>query len=149
MELLERAFQPGKLGKVPEVVAQRLLGAIPRDIEELLPYLQKRGLEAQADAEARLADRGRRESEEIRRILEDQRRRVQGELGKPLPAQLLLEFDEAEKRQFALNRRYWERWLEKVARDLQSEPARILDFYKVASCRIEPVGLAYLWPISG
>jgi superfamily II DNA or RNA helicase len=149
VELLEQAFHPGEGGKVPEVVAQRLLAAIPRDVEDLLPHLEKRGQEARADAEARLAERGRRESEDIRKVLEDQRRRVQAEIGKPFAAQLLLEFDEVEKRQVELYRRYWDRWIEKVARDLQSEPARILNFYNVASFRIEPVGLAYLWPMTG
>lgn len=149
VELLERALHPGKGGKVPDVVARRLLATVSRDVEDLLPHLEKRGQEARADAAAKLAERGRRESEEIRKVLEDQRRRVQVEIGKPLAAQLLLEFNDVEKRQVELNRRYWERWLEKVARDLQGEPARILDFYNVASFRIEPVGLAYLWPITG
>ena len=74
---------------------------------------------------------------------------MEAELGKPVPAQLLLEFNDQEKRQLEANRRYWHRWLEKVAEDLQHEPDRILDFYKVASFRIEPIGLAYLWPVTG
>ena len=81
--------------------------------------------------------------------LEEQRRRVAAELGKAPPAQLMLQFDEQEKRQLESNRRYWHRWLERVDVDLQREPERIVEFYRVASFRIEPVGLAYLWPVTG
>ena len=42
----------------------------------------------------------------------------------------------------------WDRWLENVELDLQREPARILEFYRTASFRLEPVGIAYLWPVT-
>jgi hypothetical protein len=44
------------------------------------------------------------------------------------------------------NMRYWRKWLEEVDNDLQTEPARIADFYQVKATRIEPVGIVYLWP---
>jgi len=85
----------------------------------------------------------------MRKILEEQKQRVIKELGKVPDAQLLLDFSADEKRQLELNRRAWDRFIINVDSDLQREPARILDFYKVSSFRIEPVGLAYLWPVSG
>ena|GEM_PF-3224529 len=33
--------------------------------------------------------------------------------------------------------------------NLLREPARIQDFYAISSFRVEPVGLAYLWPVTG
>jgi hypothetical protein len=66
-----------------------------------------------------------------------------------LPEQLAFQFDEAEKRQLESNRRYWQTWLEKVEVDLRQEPQRIIDFYTVASFRIEPIGLEYVWPVTG
>ena len=36
-----------------------------------------------------------------------------------------------------------------VSRDLAREPQRIADFYRTRSYRLEPVGLAYLWPVTG
>ena len=64
--------------------------------------------------------------------------------------QQLFELDDAaERKQLEANRRYWHRWLENVEGDLKSEPARIRDSYKVTSYRIEPVGLVYLWPVTG
>jgi hypothetical protein len=149
LELLEQSLQPGGQRQVPEAVRQRLQGSIARDIDELLAHLEKRGHDAQAEAEARLAERGRIESDGMRKILEEQQRRVAAEFGKTTPAQMSFNFNEDEKRQLESNRRYWQRWLENVEGDLRREPARIQDFYKVTSFRIEPVGLAYLWPVTG
>lgn len=147
-ELLEESLRPSTQGKVPESVTSRLLQSIPRDIEELLPHLEARGDQARVEAESALAKRGNDESEAIRKILEDQKRRVETELGRKLETQLLLSFSEEEKRQLDSNRKYWQRWLKHVEGDIKSEPARILDFYKTTSFRVEPIGLAYLWPIT-
>jgi superfamily II DNA or RNA helicase len=152
LDLLEEALLPGAQGKVPEVVAARLQSSIPRDIEELLPHLERRGQEAKDDAESRLAERGRIEADAIRKVLEDQKRRVEVELGRTEPTQLAFDFkdfNEIERRQLESNRRYWQRWLENVEGDLRREPERVRSFYQVSSFRIEPVGLAYLWPVTG
>lgn len=151
LELLEKALLPGSPGHpIPEPVQQQLRQSLPADIEQLLAPLEARGQEARTEAEQRLAERGRLESAALRGILEDQRRRVAEALGQPI--QTLIGFDDVpaeEVRQAESNRRYWERWLQGVEADLQREPARILDFYRVASARIEPVGIAYLWPVTG
>jgi hypothetical protein len=147
--LLEDALRPESHRKVGKDTATRLKDSIARDIEELLPHLETRGQEAKQESEGKLIERGRAEAEAIRKVLMEQRRRVEGELGRTSSAQLFLDFNDEEKRQVDSNRRYWQRWLENVDGDLKREPARILDFYKTTSYRIEPVGLAYLWPVSG
>jgi hypothetical protein len=152
LDLLEEALRPTSRRSVPEVVAARLRNSISRDIEELLPNLEKRGQDARQDAEAKLTERGRVESESLRKVLEDQKRRVEVELGRTEPAQLAFEYrdhNDIERKQLESNRRYWQRWLANVEGDLLREPARVRDFYQITSFRIEPVGLAYLWPITG
>jgi hypothetical protein len=149
MELLEAALRPVSHGKIPAPVAAQLQASISRDIEELLPHLDLRGNEAQRDAETKLLERGRVESESIRKVLEDQKRRVEAELGRSQSMQLALGFDEQEKRQLDSNRRYWQRWLKNVEGDLESEPDRVRNFYNTTSFRLEPIGLAYLWPVTG
>ena len=149
MELLEQSLKPGPGAKVPPAMADKLLASIAKDIEDLLPHLESRGLEAKKEAEAKLKERGHLESEAMRKILEEQKQRVIKELGKAPDPQMLLDFSTDEKRQLELNRRAWDRFIVNVDGDLKREPARILDFYKVASFRIEPVGLAYLWPVTG
>ena len=58
------------------------------------------------------------------------------------------DFNDDEKRQRDLDRRAWQRFLDRVDDDIAREPQRIVDFYAVASYRIEPVGIAYLWPVT-
>ncbi len=149
MDLLEKSLLPKAGQTIPDTVSARLLAAIPTDIEQLLPHLESRGLEAKETAETKLTERGRAESAAMRKVLEEQRKRVERELGRSPDDQLFLSFNDEEKRQLRANRRYWERWLKNVEGDLEHEPQRILDFYHTASHRIEPVGLAYLWPVTG
>ena len=84
----------------------------------------------------------------MRRILEDQRKRVAEQLGRQTQLDLF-GYTEDDKRQLSADRRYWQRWLDNVDVDLETEPQRIAGFYQVSSWRVEPVGLAYLWPTTG
>ncbi len=150
MTLLQESLKPGgSKGSVPETAQQRLKAAMAQDTQQLLPHLEQRGQAARGDAESQLAERGRLESESLRKILEDQRRRVLAKYESTEADQLLLGFNDDEKRQISADRRHWERWLANVDGDLSREPRRIAEFYQTQSFRIEPVGLAYLWPVTG
>lgn len=146
LEMLEEALKPDRAQQRSQVIVERLLQSIPVDVEQLLPQLFERGAVAKAAAEAALAQRGQTEADEMRRILEEQKKRILAELGKSVDVQLRLFDAEEERRQYESNRRYWERWIANVDGDLKVEPARILSFYQTTSFRIEPVGIAYLHP---
>ena len=66
-------------------------------------------------------------------------------------AQLKLDFgdDEAELAQLEANKRHWAKRLELLEAELAAEPERIRRQYDVLATRLEPVGLVYLWPITG
>ena len=146
LEMLEGALRPDSMPAVGESIKTQLAASITTDIAELLPHLNERGEEARKDAQSALDERGHIEAGEIRRILEEQKKRVLAELGKSIDTQLSL-FDTAEeRRQYESNRRYWQRWIENVDGDLATEPGRILDFYRTSSYRIEAIGIAYLVP---
>lgn len=149
LDLLEDALKPAAHRPTADQVIARLQATLTRDIQELLPHLEARGNEARADAEAKLAERGRIESQGMLKVLQDQKARVAAELGKEVTPQLVLDFNDEEKRQLEANRRYWQRWIQDAERDLVREPARIREFYQTASARIEPIGIAYLWPVTG
>jgi hypothetical protein len=150
LELLEQALRPNPdLSSPPQDISRRLLAILPQDVRELLPHLEARSAQLRQDVEAQLARRGEVEADSLRDLLEDQSRRVQSELGKGMPDQLTLTFNEAERRQLEANLRYWQRWLATVEEDLKREPARIREFYRVISARLEPVGIVYLWPVTG
>ena len=58
-------------------------------------------------------------------------------------------FDKDGLKQLEADKRYWHRRLAGLERELDTEPARILQSYEVKAARFEPVGLVYLWPITG
>ena len=63
--------------------------------------------------------------------------------------QLVIEFSEEEKRQRQADVASWRTRLAQFDRDLETEPARIREFYAVRAKRVEPLGLVYLWPDTG
>ena len=44
------------------------------------------------------------------------------------------------------DRRHWVRRLGQIEDELEREPKRIEEQYRVKARRVEPVGLVYLWP---
>jgi hypothetical protein len=46
------------------------------------------------------------------------------------------------------DRRHWERRIEALEHEIETEPARIEQTYQVKAHRMEPVGLVYLWPVT-
>lgn len=150
MGILQESLKPASSSRsVPDVARQRLQASLAQDIRELLPHLEQRGNAAREEAGKQLTERGMAESESLRRILEDQRRRVLAKYTATEADQLLLGFSDDERRQLGADRRHWERWLANVDGDLAREPKRIAEFYRTMSSRLEPVGLAYLWPVAG
>jgi hypothetical protein len=148
--ILQESLKPAASPRtVPATATQRLQASMAQDIRELLPHLEQCGKAAREDAEKLLKERGKAESDSLKKILEDQRRRVLAKYSATETAQLLLGFSDEEKRQMVADRRHWERWLANVDGDIEREPKRIAEFYRTKSFRLEPVGLAYLWPVTG
>ena len=137
----------------PEVVEQ-LQQAAANDIHELLPHLETRGEEYAADAVKKLAARGAAEAKAMREILETQRKHIsttEKRISKLDSRQMRLDFGEAEDEllQLDANKRYWAKRLDEIRDELKTEPDRIEDLYTVKARRVEPVGLVYLWPVTG
>ena len=149
LALLEESLLASALVPVPESTRSRLLATSSRDLEDLLPALRERGEETLRRVAERLADRGRREADELRAVLLAQKARIEAERAKHADPQLELGFADDEKRQLAADRRHQERRLAELEKELTSEPDRIRRSFEVRATRLEPVGLAYLWPVSG
>ena len=154
LHLLEQSLlQPSGRSLTPALLAQ-LQGAAPLDVQQLLPHLQTRGEQAGHQAEALLRKRGQDEAQAMRDILETQRKHIAEtarRLEKSDPRQLRLDFgdQEDELQQLEANRKYWTKRLELIKTELRTEPERIQQLYEVRARRIEPVGLVYLWPVTG
>jgi hypothetical protein len=149
LDLLENALLPTGGKGVDPVIQEKLRTAAATDIAELLPHLERRGRELAADARILLAQRADEEATAMRTILEDQKKRVAETVGKYKDPQLMLGFNDDENRQLESNRRHWDKRLYAIDQGLATEPARIRSIYEVKAQRIEPIGLVYLWPITG
>lgn len=148
LELLETSLASPHLLQVAEAVKERLKKSAAQDIAELIPHLKRRATVLAERAERKLTERGIREAAEMKKILEEQQTRILKCQEESKAVQLSLPFIE-EQRQLDADRRHWEKRLQAIATELISEPARIEAAYKVKAVRVEPVGVIYLWPISG
>ena len=151
MKLLEQALLSLHGRAVPDAIQKKLQDAALRDIGELLPHLHRRAEEEAKDAVAKLADRGEKEAGAMREILELQRKRIDATVVQHRDSfqQILLGFADDERRQLEANRRHWDKRLLAIDRELDTEPTRIRDLYRIQATRVEPIGLAYLWPVTG
>ncbi|HUY32617.1 MAG TPA: DISARM system SNF2-like helicase DrmD [Pirellulales bacterium] len=152
LDLLDESLLPRHGRRVARAVESQLQACAPRDVEELLPHLQARAEQHGQDAERLLRKRGDDEATAMRAILETQKRHiadVSAEHDGSDGRQLQLGFAEDELRQLEANRRHWTKRLAMIDHDLESEPERIRGVYQVKARRIEPIGLVYLWPVTG
>ena len=143
---LEKAFESARARRVGEAVERKLQETAPQDVANLLPHLQSRASTVTASAKEVLGSRGRQEAEAMRRIIEDQRNRILAKKNEP---QMVLPFDKMELQQLEEERKDWDKRLAAIGREVDEEPARILKSYEVQAHRVEPIGVVYLWPISG
>lgn len=154
MALLDESLLKSQGVKLTPTVIEQLQAAAPQDISELLEQLETRGHEYAEEAEKKLATRGEAEAMAMREILETQQKHIAKEakrVEKMDPNQRLLDFgdDQDELLQLDANKKYWSKRLEEIRSELKTEPDRIQDLYSVVARRVEPVGLVYLWPVTG
>jgi hypothetical protein len=142
--------------------AERLLATSPRAPN---PTIQKRiregadalfralwpQLEAEADAlaiEAKkgLAERARREADELRSLLSRQRIAIDKAEARLRQADLFNLQDKDQKRQVDLDLKHLERRRSTAASEMETEPAAIEALYEVRMTRLTPVGLVVAWP---
>lgn len=144
LDLLEQALLSS--GSTNQTIETMLCNSVSRDIDELLPHLQLRGEEYASEAIQKLSKRGQDESWQMRKLLEEQRKHITEK--KLADSQRTFQFEDEELRQLNADRRHWNKRLDELESELETEPARIRDIYAIRAQRIEPVGIVYLWPQS-
>ena len=152
LALLDDAIVKGTGRSATPQILEQLQTSAPKDIQDLLPHLQSRAEEYARDAEKLLATRAEEEAKAMREILETQKKHIAETAKEHDRPDRQMRFDFADKdelRQLESNRRYWVKRLESIDRELRTEPERIREVYQVKARRIEPVGLVYLWPVTG
>ncbi|MEH2273807.1 MAG: DISARM system SNF2-like helicase DrmD [Nostoc sp.] len=155
LALLEDSLASPRLQKVSQTVKELLKQNATQDIADLIPHLERRANILAQRAEKKLTERGKKEAVEMKKILEQQQQRIsqrKQEIENTKAIQLSIPFEEfpvEEKRQLEADRRHWEKRLKALAEEINTEPARIEASYEVRAVRVEPMGLIYLWPVSG
>jgi ERCC4-related helicase len=147
LQILEDSLAHPRLRDVPAVLVDKLKAHTARDVEDLLPHLERRANELTDRAKRKLEQRGEREAAEMKTLLEEQRDRILKQFNQYETQQLSL-FNPEERRQIDSDRRHWEKRVAELETEILSEPERIQQTYQVKAERIEPVGIVYLWPVS-
>ncbi|MXW32381.1 MAG: helicase [Rhodothermaceae bacterium] len=145
---LQRALGEVGWDRIPDQVEQHLKDSVKRDIESLLPHLERRAEDLAEKAKRRLSKRAGEEKHSMVKLLESQRKRI---------AEAVREYDEflldiltdGERHQREADHRAWKRRLREITQELDDEPRRIDEIYTVHATRVDPVGLVYLWPRTG
>ncbi len=149
LDLLEDALLPTGRPPINDVIQRRLQETAAQDVGELLSHLDRRGHEVADGAGIKLKERADREADDMRKILEQQQKRVSETADQYRNPQMSFDFDQGEQRQLESNKRHWDKRLDAIVRELATEPDRIRGLYEVKARRVEPVGLVYLWPVTG
>jgi hypothetical protein len=113
---------------------------------ELWPHLEAEADALAVDARLGLGQRARRESGELRVLLERQRVAIGKAEARLRQAELFNIQDRDQKRQIELDLKHLDRRRGEAASELDSEPAAIEALYDVRMSRLTPVGLVVAWP---
>jgi hypothetical protein len=147
LEQLSAALRDAQ-SAAPNFVA-RVTAMAAADIGDLAPEIERSALAAKAKARADLNQRGEREAESLRKLIEQQRDRIRKADLNYDKDQLQLDLRDEDLRQREADRQHWRRRLARIETELIEEPCRVREAYEVKADRLEPVGLVYLWPSAG
>jgi superfamily II DNA/RNA helicase len=147
LAMLDEALPRADANRVAPEVERRLMETIPRDVEDLRPHLERRADVAKSEAALLLEARADREAVELAALIRERTQRIL--VAQKQSAQLELEFAVDELKQLRAEQKHWERRLRDLEIELRDEPERLRESYAVRSARVEPIGLVYLWPVSG
>jgi hypothetical protein len=145
-EATERALASG--ARAPsEAITDRLLASARSLFAALWPHLEAESDSRAIDARNGLARRARKESDDLKALLERQRiavRQAHATLGqRALDEQIT---DRIQRRQLELDLKHLLLRAENLAREIRDEPAAIEALYEVQMTRLAPVGLVLVWP---
>lgn len=129
-----------------EIIASRVRRHASALFAALWPHLHAEADALAADARAGLAQRARREADELRTLLQRQQLAIDKAEARLRQADLFNIEDKDQKRQVDADLKHLGRRRTDAAVELQSEPAAIEALYEVRMSRLEPVGLVVAWP---
>jgi SNF2 family DNA or RNA helicase len=149
IDLLHKSFkeQTSQGKNVSAETKKTFLASAEQDISELMPFLKLRADALATEAHNALKERGSIEAAELEKIITQQITKLETELSKRVLEDRL--FVDEEQRQLELDRKHWEKRIQSLKLEQEREPAKIKELYEVKTHRFWPVGIVYLWPVTG
>jgi hypothetical protein len=129
----------------PDQIRKRLTDLWPNIEPSLMQSLQARMSDRTKNLENFLNERAKKESDDIRAILNDLANNIRKELGEGLPQQLSL-WPDPEKEAFEHNREAIKARLEEIPGEIEREVAAIKKKYMEPTPRLFPVAVMFLVP---
>lgn len=148
LRLVEASLGNDKLRETSDDIRNQFRAATQADVEELRSALERKADRALARASRELAERGAREAKDLRGLLEAQKKNIEKQQKKVESEQLSL-FPKEEQKQLEADQRHWAKRLAALSAEIEEAPGKVQRGYEVRTRRVEPVGLVYLWPVSG
>jgi hypothetical protein len=145
IELCERALATGGRA-LPDKVQAQVLPRAGELFAALWPHLQHEADARRIEATTGLARRARKESDELRSLLERQRQAIRGARAHLRQHQLPEINDRVQRHQLELDLGHLDRRESRIADELISEPKAIERLYAIQMPRLTPVGLVVAWP---
>ena len=144
-ELGERALATG--GRpLPTKVAEQAQARAPELFAALWPHLHVEADAHGVEARNSLARRARKESDELRELLERQRTAIRAARTRLRQVDLPTIGDKVQQRQVELDLEHLATRETRIADELTEEPRAIENLYAVQMTRLTPVGLVIAWP---
>lgn len=140
-ELLARGGKPPS-----QKLRQRILPDVSALFAALWPELEAEADAHAADARKGLAERARREADDLRKLLERRGVVLEKTRDRLRQQELFTVEDKLQKRQVELDLVHLENRRNALAQELETEPAAVAALYDVRMTRLTPVGLVVAWP---
>jgi hypothetical protein len=131
---------------LPAPVERKVLAATGTLFSALWPHLEELADAKDAEARTGLGRRARKESDELRALLERQRGAIKDALDTLRQVTLPEIGDKAQQRQVELDIGHLTDRTHRIGAELESEPAAIEALYAVRMSRRTPLGLVVAWP---
>lgn len=127
-------------------ISSRIRSQADAIFEAMWPHVEAEADAIGVEAKQRLAQRARRESEDLRALLLRQRGAIDSAEDRLRQGALFNLEDKDQKRQVDLDLRHLDRRKTEVAQEIESEPRAIRALYDVEMTRLTPIGLVVAWP---
>lgn len=136
------------LTAVPKQLQNRVVEAAPDLFARVWTPLREEADNSATRAEHKLKERGRKEADQLRGLLKNQRHALEQALKERerTHQQQEAELSKQERAQLNAETERMRRRLTKIDAELEREPEQIEALYAVSLKRFTPVGLVVLWP---